>query len=591
MIAVLGISAFYHDSAAALIVDGKIVAAAQEERFTRAKHDPGFPINAVRFVLQEAGIDLADVDHIVFYESPKLKFARLALGYLAFAPKGFHVFAASLTTWLGGKLWHRRLIRRHLSHLLSHGKPTPPISFSEHHTSHAASAFYPSPFDDAVVLTIDGVGEFATTTVSIANGRSLDRVKEIRFPHSLGLLYSTFTQYVGFKVNSGEYKLMGLAPYGQPRFTDVILDNLIDVKPDGSFRLNQKYFAFQYGRQMINADFQTLFGAPARRDEKDPITQFHKDIAASIQAVMDKIILNMATALAGEYGSRNLCLAGGVALNCVANGKLKSANLFDRIWVQPAPGDAGGALGAALWFWHEKLGQPRVPALPDAMQGGYLGPSFSDEEIADSLSENNAVFHSLPTDKMIDLCANALDEGKAVGWFQGRMEFGPRALGARSILADPRRKDMQRTLNLKIKKRESFRPFAPVVLLHQAERWFSDGDPNRYMQFVVNVSGPRDRIPAVTHVDGSARVQTVEPQANPLFCALLSRFQDLTGCPVLINTSFNVRGEPIVCRPVDAWRCFMSTDLDVLAIGGHILFKHEQTDTTWKEALIPFAPD
>lgn len=592
MTAILGISAFYHDSAAALIVDGRIVAAAQEERFTRRRHDADFPLNAVRHVLAQAGLGLGDVGHVVFYECPGLKFRRLAASYLAAAPRGFAMFDRSMRAWLGGKLFHRRLIRRALGRLDPTARQCPPVHFCDHHRSHAASAFYPSPFDRALVLTLDGVGERATSTVALAEGARITPLRELRFPHSLGLLYSAFTFYAGFRVNSGEYKLMGLAPYGTPRYRDVILEKLVDVKPDGSFRMDMRYFDYVAGRRMIAPAFEQLFGAPARVPDSDPITAFHRDIAASIQSVTEEIILRIATALAQDHPGLPLCLAGGVALNCVANGRLRRSGLFTDIWVQPAAGDAGGALGAAQWFWHDRLGAPRKPAIPDAMAGCRLGPEFTDDEIARRLTMSGVRIRRLDDAALIATTVAALNDGEAVGWFQGRMEFGPRALGARSILADPRDPEMQRRLNLKIKKRESFRPFAPAVPAEAAADWFDlTGTGSPYMLFTAPVTVPRnaDAIPAVTHVDGSARVQTVSQQDNPRFHALLTAFGRKTGCPILVNTSFNQRGEPIVCTPEDAWNCFMSTGLDRLVIGNVVVIKSEQDTATAK--FRSFAPD
>jgi carbamoyltransferase len=596
MRAILGISAFYHDSAAALVADGRIVAAAQEERFSRIKHDPAYPRRAVDYVLEAGGLSLADVERVVFYDKPFLKFERLVETYAAFAPRGFRSFAAAMPVWLRDKLFQKGLLLdeldRHPGGLGGRNK----LLFSEHHLSHAASAFYPSPFEEAVVLTMDGVGEWATTTVSIGRGERLTVEKEIAFPHSLGLLYSAFTYYLGFKVNSGEYKVMGLAPYGEPRFAGTILEHLIDLKPDGSFRLDQRYFDYATGLTMTNRAFNRLFGQPARQPEA-PLTPFHMDLAASLQAVTEEAVLRLTRALAAEYRLPNLCLAGGVALNCVANGKVLRDGVCERLWVQPAAGDAGGAPGAALAAWHMELGQPRAVPAGDAMAGSYLGPEFSQAEIERRLSKAGARFALLENATLIETVAAALAEGAAVGWFQGRMEFGPRALGARSILADPRSPDMQRTLNLKVKHRESFRPFAPAVLAEKAAEWFDLGGESPYMLVTAAVRTERRRdldaaeqvlsgldrlkvarsvIPAVTHVDWSARVQTVDAVTNPHFHALLSAFERLTGVPVLVNTSFNVRGEPIVCTPEDAFRCFMGTGLDLLAIGNCLLRKDDQ---------------
>jgi carbamoyltransferase len=603
MSAILGISAFYHDSAAALVRDGRIVAAAQEERFTRIKHDAAYPRQAIDYVLSAAGLTLAEVEHVVFYDKPFLKFERLLETYVSVAPSGFRSFAMAIPVWLREKLFQKKLL---LDELAQHPGGLGPsaagagkLLFSEHHLSHAASAFYPSPFDEAVVLTMDGVGERATTTVSIGRGNRLTVEKEIGFPHSLGLLYSAFTYYLGFKVNSGEYKVMGLAPYGEPRFAESILEHLVDLKPDGSFRLDQRYFAYATGLTMTNRAFAELFGQPARRRESEPLTQFHMDMAASLQAVTEEAVLRLTRSLAKEYGIPNLCLAGGVALNCVANGKLLRDGAFERIWVQPAAGDAGGAPGAALAAWHIELGRPRVSSSGDGMAGSYLGPEFAQDEIERRLAAAGARFEVLGEAAMIEAVAASLAEGAAVGWFQGRMEFGPRALGARSILGDPRSPTMQKTLNLKVKFRESFRPFAPAVLREKVADWFELDTDSPYMLLVADVGHerrlalteaeqtlfgiaklnvPRSTIPAVTHVDWSARVQTVEAATNPRFHALLSAFERLTGVPVLINTSFNVRGEPIVCTPEDAFRCFMGTDLDVLAIGNCLLRKDDQDE-------------
>ncbi len=600
MSAILGISAFYHDSAAALVRDGRIVAAAQEERFTRIKHDAAYPRQAIDYVLNAAGLTLAEVEHVVFYDKPFLKFERLLETYVSFAPRGFRSFATAIPVWLREKLFQKKLL---LDELALHPGGLGPgatgaekLLFSEHHLSHAASAFYPSPFEEAVVLTMDGVGERATTTVSIGRGNRLTVEKEIGFPHSLGLLYSAFTYYLGFKVNSGEYKVMGLAPYGAPKYAATILAKLVDLKPDGSFRLDQRYFAYAAGLTMTNRAFAELFGQPARRGESEPLTQFHMDMAASLQAVTEEAVLRLTRSLAADYGLPNLCLAGGVALNCVANGKLLRDGAFENIWIQPAAGDAGGAPGAALAAWHIELDRPRAPA-GDAMAGSYLGPDFPQDEIERRLAAAGARFDVLDEAALIEAVAASLAEGAAVGWFQGRMEFGPRALGARSILGDPRSPTMQKTLNLKVKFRESFRPFAPAVLGDKVADWFELDEASPYMLLVADVrperrlamteadqalfgidklNVPRSQIPAVTHVDWSARVQTVEVATNPRFHALLASFERLTGVPILINTSFNVRGEPIVCTPEDAFRCFMGTDLDVLAIGNCLLRMDDQ---------------
>lgn len=594
---ILGISAYYHDSAAALLVDGRIVAAAQEERFTRKKHDASFPLHAARYCLEQAGLDPTAIDHVVFYDKPFLKFERLLETYLTFAPRGFSSFANALPLWLKEKLFQKDLLRRELQSLGGDIDWLEKLLFSEHHLSHAASAFFPSPFERAAVLTMDGVGEWTTTSLAIGNGSGLEIIREIHFPHSLGLLYSAFTYYTGFKVNSGEYKVMGLAPYGEPRYAGAIKDNLIDIKDDGSFRLNLDYFDYCTGSTMTNARFDALFGGPPRRMES-PLTQREMDLAASVQSVTEEVVIKLATGIARETGERNLCLAGGVALNCVANGKLLRARLFDSIWIQPAAGDAGGALGAAFAANHLFLGQSRQPQDGrDRMQGSYLGPAFAQDEIERRLSGAGAVFEVLDDASLFNECAIGLAEGKALGWHQGRMEFGPRALGGRSILGDPRSPSMQRLLNLKVKYRESFRPFAPSVLREAVSEWFDIKDDSPYMLLVADVlerhrvamtgeeeklfgidklNVPRSTIPAVTHVDHSARIQTVHQDTNPRYHALISRFRDLTGCPVVVNTSFNVRGEPIVNTPEDAFRCFMGTEIELLAIGNCLLRKEGQ---------------
>ncbi len=602
MVRILGISALYHDSAAALLEDGKIVAAAQEERFTRRKHDPRFPEKAVQYVLEEAGIALSHIDNVVFYDKPFLKFERLIETYIAVAPRGFNSFRMAMPVWLREKLFLKDLLTKQLRNfdpVFSVEK----LRFAEHHISHAASAFYPSPFEEAIVLTVDGVGEWATTTVGIGRGSDLRILKELHFPHSLGLLYSAFTYYTGFKVNSGEYKVMGLAPYGVPRFRDLILEHLVDLKDDGSFRLNQKYFNYTTGLTMTSKALEDLFGHPVRKPETDQLSQFHMDIAASVQAVTEEIMLRITRDLAREHGIRNLCMAGGVALNCVANGKILRDGAFDNLWVQPAAGDAGGALGAAYAVWHQEMKQPRTSGPGDQMRGAYLGPKFDDDTIAKELETAGAKFSTHESDEVINLTAQAVADGKAVGWFQGRMEFGPRALGARSILGDPRSETMQKTLNLKVKYRESFRPFAPSVLREDVGDWFELEEDSPYMLIVADVQENirrkmteeedalfgidklnirRSDIPAVTHVDYSARVQTVHHDTNPEYHALISRFKELTGCALVVNTSFNVRGEPIVCTPTDAFRCFMGTDIEVLAIGNCILRKEDQ-DSALKE--------
>ena len=595
---ILGISAYYHDSAAALITDGNIVAAAQEERFTRKKHDPAFPKNAVEYCLDEANLRLSDVDFVVFYDKPFLKFERLLETYMEFAPKGFPSFKMAIPVWLREKLFLKDLLHKELKGICEDFAGLDSILFSEHHLSHAASAFYPSPFEEAVVLTMDGVGEWATTSVSIGKGKDLNIVKEIEFPHSLGLLYSAFTYYTGFKVNSGEYKLMGLAPYGTAKYTDIILNNLIDVKDDGSFRLDQSYFNYCTGLTMTNDKFHKLFGAP-RRNEETALTQFHMDIAASVQAATEHIVLKMTRALRKETGIKNLCLAGGVALNCVANGKILRDGAFDDIWIQPAAGDAGGAIGCALVAYHQHANRPRMipDSVPDAMSGSYLGPVFEQDDIEKRLKAKGAFFQSGSWEDIVDQTADALDDQKAIGWFQGRMEFGPRALGGRSIIGDPRSPSMQKILNLKVKYRESFRPFAPSVLEEDVSDWFELEGKSPYMLVVADVLKDRQRvmtkeesqlfgidklnvqrseIPAVTHVDYSARIQTVSKGTNPAFHDLISKFKEKSGCPVVINTSFNVRGEPIVCTPEDAFHCFMGTEMDVLVVGNCILKKEDQ---------------
>ena len=593
---ILGLSALYHDSAAALVVDGVLAAAAQEERFTRVKHDARYPRNAVDYCLGEAGCRLSDIDRVVFYDKPFLKFERLLETYLATAPRGFASFRMSMPLWLKDKLFQKARLTKELTR---HDPDFDPgrLLFSEHHFSHAASAFYPSPFEEAIVLTLDGVGEWATTSVAIGRGRDLQIRKEIHFPHSLGLLYSAFTYYLGFKVNSGEYKVMGLAPYGEPRFKDLILERIVDLKDDGTFRLDQDYFDYCTGLTMTNDKFASIFGQAPRAPERDLLTPFHMDLAASIQAVTDEAMLRLVRALVREYGIANLCLAGGVALNCVANGRILRDGAAKNVWIQPAAGDAGGAIGAALAAWHLELGQPRTVGDGDGMKGAYLGPEFARDDIAARLTAAGAKFRTLGEDELIGATARALAEGKAVGWFQGRMEFGPRALGGRSILGDPRSPTMQKTLNLKIKYRESFRPFAPSVLREDVADWFELNCDSPYMLLVADVrehlrrpmteaegrlfgidklNVARSAVPAITHVDYSARIQTVTREVNPRYHALLSAFKALTGCPILVNTSFNVRNEPIVCTPEDAFRCFMGTELDVLACGDCYLVKEDQ---------------
>jgi len=596
VIAILGISAFYHDSAAALIVDGKVIAAAQEERFTRKKHDPSYPANAIEYCLKEAKLSLEQVDYIAFYDKPFLKFERLLETYVAFAPKGLQSFRMAMPVWLREKLFLKDMLVKEIKKADKGFNPNK-LMFGEHHFSHAASAFYASPFEEAVVLTLDGVGEWATTTVAIGKGHELNIVKEIHFPHSLGLLYSAFTYYTGFRVNSGEYKVMGLAPYGEPKYKDLILDKLIDLKEDGSFRLDQSYFNYATGLTMVNQKFADLFGEPIRKPDIDKLTQFHMDIAASVQAVTEEIILTMTRSLAREYNIPNLCMAGGVALNCVANGKILRDKAFKDIWIQPASGDAGGALGGALAVWHKELNKPRKVNPNDAMQGSYLGPSYKQDAIESELTECGAKFELVSEDEMIEQTAQALADGKAIGWFQDRMEFGPRSLGGRSILGDPRSEQMQKTLNLKVKYRESFRPFAPSVLREDVSEWFEADYDSPYMLLVDDVKKDkrikmtkeeeslfgidklnikRSEIPAITHVDYSARIQTVHKETNPKYHALITSFKEKTGCSVVVNTSFNVRGEPIVCTPEDAFRCFMGTELDMLVVGNCVLRKEHQ---------------
>ena len=608
---ILGLSAFYHDSAAALLVDGRIVAAAQEERFTRRKYDARFPRHAIEYCLEAAGVGLGAVDHVAFYDKPFLKFERLLDTYLAFAPRGFRSFSMAIPVWLKEKLFQKALLKKELRAYAPDYDWERRLLFAEHHQSHAASAFFASPFEEAAVLTMDGVGEWATTSVGFGRGSTLEMRREIHFPHSLGLLYSAFTTYLGFKVNSGEYKVMGLAPYGEPRYTQAILDHLIDVKKDGSFRLDLSYFDYCTGLRMTNDRFAALFDGPARRPD-ERLTQRHMDLAASIQAVTDEVVLRLTSALARETGAENLCLAGGVALNCVANGKVLRDGRFKRLWIQPAAGDAGGALGAAFCAYHLFRGQPRKPIEPDAMAGAYLGPAFSQSDVETRLARVGARFSTLDDDRLIETTAEALAAGKAVGWFQGRMEFGPRALGARSILGDPRSPTMQSTLNLKVKYRESFRPFAPSVLREDVADWFELDRDSPYMLLVAAVSKqhrremtaeeqalwgiaklnvPRSSIPAVTHVDYSARIQTVHRESSPRYHALLSAFKARTGCPVLVNTSFNVRGEPIVCTPEDAFRCFMGTEIDVLAIENCYLTREHQDPTLRLDYRSAFSPD
>ena len=597
MKSILGISAFYHDSAAALLIDGKIIAAAQEERFTRIKHDSNYPFNAVEFVLKYSNLKLENIDHIIFYEKPFLKFERLLETYTAFAPRGFKQFSKAMPLWLKEKLFQKKLLLNELKEHDNNFNYDNKLFFSDHHLSHAASAFYPSPFEEAAILTADGVGEWATTTVAIGKGNNLEIKKEIHFPHSLGLLYSAFTYYTGFKVNSGEYKLMGLAPYGKPIYSDKITKYLIDVKEDGSFRLDQNYFNYATGLTMTNNKFHNLFGEKPRDPKKELLTEFHMDIAASIQKVTEDIIIKLVRSIKQEYNLKNLCLAGGVALNCVANGKILKEKIFENIWIQPAAGDAGGSLGAALALWHKELNNSRKVNPKDDMQGSYLGPEYSNNEIEKFLSNIGASFEIYDESKFIEKVTSALIEGKAIGWYQGRMEFGPRALGARSIIADPRSEKMQKNLNLKVKYRESFRPFAPSIIRENLSEWFDINCDSPYMLTVANISKSkciemnkdqeklfgieklnikRSEIPAVTHVDYSARIQTVHEDTNLKYYKLISEFNKKTGCPLVVNTSFNVRGEPIVNTPEDAFNCFMGTEIDILAIGNCFLEKKNQ---------------
>jgi carbamoyltransferase len=594
---ILGFSAYYHDAAACMLVDGELVAAAQEERFTRKKHDADFPLHAIRYCLKEAKLNVQDIDYIVFYDKPFLKFERIFETYLAFAPRGFKSFAMSLPVWVKDKLFQKSgilsTLNRELGDAVDWEKK---LLFSEHHLSHAASAFFPSPFNDAAVLTMDGVGEWTSTSLAVGTGNALSIHREIHFPHSLGLLYSAMTYYTGFKVNSGEYKIMGLAPYGKPIYADLIKQHLIDIKDDGSFHLDMQYFDYCTGLKMTNARFDALFGGPPRTSEST-LTQREMDLAASVQAVTEEVVIKLAQSVRQETGLRNLCLAGGVALNCVANGKLLKQGIFDQIWIQPAAGDAGGAIGAAYSVYHLKLNAPRAVGASDAMKGSYLGPSFTQSEIEESLREVGAQFTSVTDEALIEQTAQALADGKAVGWHQGRMEFGPRALGGRSILADPRSPSVQKQLNLKVKYRESFRPFAPSVLREHVQEWFDIDVDSPYMLLVAEVNRdrqlpiaetdktlfgidllnvPRSTIPAVTHVDNSARIQTVHRESHPRYHQLITRFKEKTGCPVLVNTSFNVRGEPIVCTPQDAFRCLMGTEIEWLAIGNCIVKKEEQ---------------
>ena len=609
---ILGISAFYHDSAATILVDGKIIAAAQEERFTRKKHDASYPFNAIEFVLNFAKIKLSDVDQVIFFEKPFLKFERLLETYVAFAPRGFKSFCMAMPVWLKDKLFQKKMLFNELKRHDNNFNDNKKIYFSDHHLSHAASAFFPSPFEEAVVLTADGVGEWATTTVAIGKGNNLEIKKEIHFPHSLGLLYSAFTYYTGFKVNSGEYKLMGLAPYGVPIYEDKIKDNLINVKEDGSFHLDQSYFNYATGLTMTNKKFDNLFGQKVRDSGHEKLTQFHMDIAASIQKVTEDIMIKIAKSLKEEFNISNLCLAGGVALNCVANGKILKEKIFDNIWVQPAAGDAGGSLGAALALWHIDQNNPRKVDHNDSMQGSYLGPEYSQKEIEEQLDKAGAKYEIFKDEELLDKTATDLSKEEAIGWFQGRMEFGPRALGGRSILGDPRSEKMQKNLNLKVKYRESFRPFAPSILKEDLSEWFDINVDSPYMLMVSNINKnktikmtenqknlfgidklnvKRSEIPAVTHVDYSARIQTVHKETNEKYFRLIEKFKDKTNCPILINTSFNVRGEPIVNTPLDAFNCFMGTDLDKLVIGNCYLDKNNQNPALKKDYTKEFELD
>ena len=611
MKSILGISAFYHDSAACIVQDGEIVAAAQEERFTRIKHDQNYPKNAIDFVLNYSNLKLSQVDQIVFFEKPFLKFERLLETYVAFAPKGFVSFSKAMPLWIKEKLFQKNLLFNKLKEHDENYKSDENINFSDHHLSHAASAFFPSPFEEAIVLTADGVGEWATTTVAVGKGNNLEVKKEIQFPHSLGLLYSAFTYYTGFKVNSGEYKLMGLAPYGSPIFQDKI-KQLIDIKDDGTFRLDQKYFNYATGLTMTNDKFHELFGQKPRDPERDQLTQFHMDIASSIQKVTEEIMIKLAKGIRNEYGIKNLCLAGGVALNCVANGKILKEKIFDNIWIQPAAGDAGGSLGAALALWYNEQGNNRIVNENDSMKGSYLGCEFDQLQIEKELNSLGANFQKFEYENLIDKTAEFLANEKAIGWFQGRMEFGPRALGGRSILGDPRSEKMQKNLNLKVKYRESFRPFAPSILREDLSKWFDLNVDSPYMLLVSDINPEkkiemteeqkklfgidklnikRSEIPAVTHVDYSARIQTVKKETNKRYYDLILKFKDKTGCPLIINTSFNVRGEPIVNSPTDAFNCFMGTELDYLVIGNCILEKNKQDPNLKKDYTKKFELD
>ena len=605
MTSVLGISAFYHDSAAAIIINDKIIAAAQEERFTRKKHDANFPINAINYILKEANLKLSEIDYIVFYEKPFLKFERLIETYVGFAPRGFISFCKSMPLWLNEKLFQKKLIFEELKKIDNNFNEIKKINFSEHHLSHAASSFFSSPYQEAIILTLDGVGEWATTTISIGKNNKIDILKELHFPHSLGLLYSAFTYFLGFKVNGGEYKVMGLAPYGQPIFKNIILDKLIDLKEDGSFKLNMNYFNYATGLTMTNDKFAKIFSIK-KREPEDKLLQIHMDIAASIQAVTEEVVLKITKFLFKEFNIPNLCLAGGVALNCVANGKILKQGFFKNIWIQPASGDAGGALGAAQVFYFQELNNKRNISNVDSMQGAYLGPQFSDDQVESELKNCGAFYKKLNLEQIIADTAKALSEEKVVGWFQGRMEFGPRSLGNRSIIADPRSEKMQKNLNLKVKYRESFRPFAPAVLIEKVSEWFDINCESPYMLLVADVKKSkqlqmtneqknlfgidklnikRSNIPSVTHVDYSARIQTVHKETNLKFYKLITEFEKITNCPVLVNTSFNIRGEPIVCSVKDAFNCFMGTELDVLVCNNFILYKIDQNNNLYEQYI------
>ena len=603
MTSVLGISAFYHDSAAAIVINDTIIAAAQEERFTRKKHDANFPINAINYILKEANLKLSEIDYIVFYEKPFLKFERLIETYVGFAPRGFISFCKSMPLWLNEKLFQKKLIFEELKKIDNNFNDIKKINFSEHHLSHAASSFFSSPYQEAIILTLDGVGEWATTTISIGKNNKIDILKELHFPHSLGLLYSAFTYFLGFKVNGGEYKVMGLAPYGQPIFKNIILDKLIDLKEDGSFKLNMNYFNYATGLTMTNDKFAKIFSIK-KREPEDKLLQIHMDIAASIQAVTEEVVLKITKFLFKEFNIPNLCLAGGVALNCVANGKILKQGFFKNIWIQPASGDAGGALGAAQVFYFQELNNKRNISNIDSMQGAYLGPQFSDDQVESELKNCGAFYKKLNLEQIIANTAKALSEEKIVGWFQGRMEFGPRSLGNRSIIADPRSEKMQKNLNLKVKYRESFRPFAPAVLIEKVSEWFDINCESPYMLLVADVKKSkqlqmtneqknlfgidklnikRSNIPSVTHVDYSARIQTVHKETNLKFYKLITEFEKITNCPVLVNTSFNIRGEPIVCSVKDAFNCFMGTELDVLVCNNFILYKIDQNNNLYEQ--------